>query len=366
MAIIGSNINVMDAQGIIIGSGEADRIGQIHDGAVWALTRNRSIELDVEQCRLLNGAKPGINMLLSYQKRVIGVIGVTGEPNVIRQFAQLVQMSAEMIIEQADLIEQLQWDRQHKERFINAWVKNQLSNSELQNWGDRLGIDVYLPRVVVVIELHQHSTHSTLNTNDVKQWMELLAYPERNNLVSLISFNEIVVLKEYQCDEVDGNKVESLRIDRLIKRLDAHSISHYAIALGQFFPKPSEVHLSYQSAKLVLQLGQELKPNQKKYLFEDVRLPVLLSPLQQFWQGEQITKPLNKLQEQDKSGQLMKTLKQLFICEGNLSDCASSLYIHRNTLRYRLEKIQEITGLATSNLTGLAELYLLLQITKNQ
>lgn len=41
------------------------------------------------------------------------------------------------------------------------------------------------------------------------------------------------------------------------------------------------------------------------------------------------------------------------------------LFIHRNTLRYRLEKITEITGLPTTNFVGLAELYIATRLSKN-
>ncbi|WP_227648034.1 helix-turn-helix domain-containing protein [Klebsiella pneumoniae] len=37
--------------------------------------------------------------------------------------------------------------------------------------------------------------------------------------------------------------------------------------------------------------------------------------------------------------------------------------MHRNTLRYRLEKITEITGIETNSLLGLAELYIAYQLT---
>ncbi|MEF1304961.1 sugar diacid recognition domain-containing protein, partial [Vibrio owensii] len=43
MSIIGHNINVMNAAGTIIGSGDAERIGQKHDGAVLALNHGDSL-----------------------------------------------------------------------------------------------------------------------------------------------------------------------------------------------------------------------------------------------------------------------------------------------------------------------------------
>lgn len=64
MSIIGYNINVMNHAGIIIGSGDRDRLGHVHDGAILALKHGDSIELNSHSCQSLKGVKPGINMLL--------------------------------------------------------------------------------------------------------------------------------------------------------------------------------------------------------------------------------------------------------------------------------------------------------------
>jgi len=70
-------------------------------------------------------------------------------------------------------------------------------------------------------------------------------------------------------------------------------------------------------------------------LFDELRLPVLLAPLADIWQGEQIIDGVKRLKEKDKSGQLLKTLDALFECNGNVTECSKMLFIHRNTLRYR-------------------------------
>ncbi|EJL6779660.1 helix-turn-helix domain-containing protein [Vibrio cholerae] len=338
MAIIGYNINVMNQAGVIIGSGEKNRIGQVHDGAILALKHGDSVELTAESCVALKGVKPGINMVLRNQQQVVGIVGITGEPKDIRDFANLVKMSAEMIIEQAALVEQLQWDRRHREEFISAWIHNTLSAAELDAWAARLSIDLSKPRVAVVIVFRQPKSGQSLD--QIRQVVELLEHPERDNLVAVVSMQEIVVLKPCRTPEHWTSEYESLRIDKLMARLKTYDITGYDIALGQLFINPNAIHL-----------------------YEDLRLPVLLSPLNEGWQGEQWRRVVKELYIQDKSGQLVKTLKGLFAANGNLNLCAQQLFIHRNTLRYRLEKITEITGIETNSLLGLAELYIAYQLT---
>lgn len=361
MAIIGYNINVMDHAGIIIGSGDRSRIGQIHDGAILALKHGDAIELTAQSCLSLKGVKPGINMLLRSGHQFVGVVGITGEPEEIREVASLVRMSAEMIIDQAELVAQLQWDRRHREEFITAWITNQLDASELQAWAARLALDITKPRVAVVIEFHQPSPVN--GVDNIRQVVDLLEYPERDNLVAVVSMNEIVVLKPCHDPEHGGSEVESRRIDKLITRLRENRIAGYDIALGQVFMDPRDLHLSWQSARQALRIGKERQPGKHKHLYQELRLPVLLSPLGDYWQGEQLCEAIVKLKTRDKSGQLLKTLRMLFTHGANLTECANALYIHRNTLRYRLDKIAEITGISTQNFVGLVELYIACQIS---
>lgn len=363
MAIIDTNINVMNDRGIIISSGEPDRIGQLHDGALLAIQHGDTTEITQHTSQSLKGVKPGINLVLKHDETIIGVVGITGNPDEIRNYAALVKMTSEMIIERSLLIEQLQWDKRHIEEFISSWVNNELTKEALESWAQRLSIDIEQPRVAVIIELTETTSQNQLNT--IRKIVELLEYPERNNLIAVVAMNQILVLKPcQQAIERWDYTIESKRIDQLLYKLQQHNIHHVHIALGEYFTSPMDMPLSFQSAQQVLTLGKHYQPKQTKYLYEELRMPVLLSPLKENWQGEQLRHAIIKLKGQDRSGQLTKTLYSLFEHQGNLSQCANSLYIHRNTLRYRLNKIEEITKISPHNFTGLVELYIACQITQ--
>lgn len=363
MAIIDTNINVMNDHGVIISSGDPTRIGQLHDGALLAIQHGDTTEITQQTSQNLKGVKPGINLVLKHDDTIIGVVGITGNPDEIRNYAALVKMTSEMIIERSLLIEQLQWDKRHIEEFISSWVNNELTEEALEHWAQRLSIDIEQPRVAVLIELAETPQSNQLTT--IRKVVELLEYPQRNNLVAVIAMNQILVLKPcQQHSERWDYQIESQRIDQLIHQLQQQDIYHLHIALGEYFPSPMEMPRSFQSAQQVLTLGKHYHPKQTKYLFEDMRMPVLLSPLKQNWQGEQLCNAIVKLKTQDRSGQLIKTLYRLFEHQGNLSKCANSLYIHRNTLRYRLNKIEEITQISPHHFTGLVELYIACQITQ--
>ncbi len=58
----------------------------------------------------LKGVKPGINLPIIFRQRMVGVIGISGEPDKVQAYAELVRMAAELILEQAEMLEQNQWE----------------------------------------------------------------------------------------------------------------------------------------------------------------------------------------------------------------------------------------------------------------
>lgn len=100
MAILPYNINVMDAQGMIIGSGDPARLHTRHEGAQLVLANRRVVEIDEQAATCLRGVRPGVNLPLLHDDDLIGVLGITGAPEVVRPYAELVRMAAEMLVEQ--------------------------------------------------------------------------------------------------------------------------------------------------------------------------------------------------------------------------------------------------------------------------
>ncbi|ASK68738.1 CdaR family transcriptional regulator [Shewanella bicestrii] len=382
MKIIGHNINVMNGQGVILGSGDPKRIGSTHEGALLAIAQNRNVELSEEVASGLHGVKPGINLPLHYQGQIIGVIGITGDPAELTHYGELLKMTAEMIVEQANQQDQLQWENRQREEFILQLIKAQTDDDEqLHRWAKQLDIDISLPRVAAIIEVSEkqstpiqqksaafsslvQSEQSADERNPrvseiLKQVLHLLQNPDRGNLIAMTSMSQLVILKPAFLDGKQWDpELENQRIDKLLQRLPAQMDLNFKIALGHFFPEKGGIARSYQTAQETLNLGKQLNPEGTKYLFEDYSLQVLLSGLKHDWRGQALASPYQQLAKADKNGQLRKTLAAYITHFGDAQQCANALFIHRNTLRYRLDKIQQLTKSDIHSLHGLLSLYL--------
>ncbi len=136
MSIIDYPVNVMDSQGVIIASGDPQRLMQRHEGALLALAESRVVEIDAATARHLKGVRPGINLPFCFRQRQIGVIGISGEPAQVRASGELVKMAAELMVEQAALLEQNQWEKRYRE---------ELTLQLLSGGGEREGANRWRP-----------------------------------------------------------------------------------------------------------------------------------------------------------------------------------------------------------------------------
>ncbi|MDT3252051.1 sugar diacid recognition domain-containing protein [Serratia sp. root2] len=109
MQIIDSNVNVMDARGKVIGSGDRERVGELHEGALLVLSQARVVDIDEAVARHLHGVRPGVNLPLRIDGRIVGVIGLTGNPGQLRQYGELVCMTARHIAATIRLSQQIRY-----------------------------------------------------------------------------------------------------------------------------------------------------------------------------------------------------------------------------------------------------------------
>ncbi|MGL5759674.1 sugar diacid recognition domain-containing protein [Plesiomonas sp.] len=364
MKIIHHSVNVMDQHGKIIGSGDLSRLQQRHEGAILVLNNNRIVEIDEAMARSLEGVKPGINLPIVFHQQVIGVVGISGEPALVRNYGELVKMTAELIVEQAALMSQIQWNKRHREELVLQLIQDsELTEQQLITVAERLNLDLTQPRIAAVVKvLPQPGEYFSLE--HLQQLVHLLEYPERDNLVGIVSVarNEVVVLKPIKVGaEGWSREVEQKRVDKLIRQVARERRFSICIALGDYFPGVIGLAQSYQTAKSTLDMSLPSTDRNQVLFYQDYIVPVLLSGLRgDPWRYQQLRYPLQVLVSHDPRGVLLKTLRVYFAQNCDLAQTCDVLHIHRNTLRYRLDKIEKVTALNFNKISDKSRMYLAL------
>ncbi|WP_411706122.1 CdaR family transcriptional regulator [Edaphovirga cremea] len=363
MQIIDSNVNVMDGRGKIIGSGDEDRLGELHEGALLSISQGRVVDIDEAVARHLHGVRPGINLPLRIDGDIVGVIGLTGNPAYLRQYGELVCMTAEMMLEQARLLHMLAQDSRLREELVLNLIRADELSPALMEWAQRLGIDLNQPRVVAVVEVDSGQLGVDSAMAELQQLQTLLTTPERDNLIAIVSLTEMVVLKPAlnSHGRWDPESHRS-RIDTLLSRMSDSGRLRIRLALGNYFSGPGSIARSYRTARTTMMVGKQRMPEQRCYFYQDLMLPVLLDSLRGGWQANELVRPLAKLKAMDSNGLLRRTLSSWFLHNVQPTATSKALYIHRNTLEYRLNRISELTGLNLSNFDDRLLLYVALQL----
>jgi sugar diacid utilization regulator len=245
--------------------------------------------------------------------------------------------------------------------FQRAVLERRIPNREdLIARGNELGIDLAAGGSVVVARAHPR-------TPTEEDWRRrLLAVASRGaRSISPGSITapapddaaQIVVLVP-DPDGETGRRVSSAILRELESGLPGFA---FAIGRSRRAEKPLDLHRAGEEALLAINVA-EGDPERSELAFEQTGTYQLLLPhmndpaeLNRFY--EETVRPLAAYDEQYETD-LLGTLATFLECDANVNATAARLYTHRHTIRYRFERVRELTGLDVSSTDGREKLSL--------
>ena len=326
MAILPHNINVMDAQGMIIGSGDPQRLHTRHEGAQLVLANRRVVEIDEQAAACLRGVRPGVNLPLFHAEQLIGVLGITGQPETVRPYAELVRMAAEMLVEQRQLQAERHWQRHQLEAWLRQLLEREVPIAQLAAEAERIGLQLGWPRQLVLLELDEQSDPARL----------LAALAGKGEQCGPLAARLLLLGRPWQSGRDDA---------AWLQQADGRGWGVRRLLLSDALDGLADLREAALALRELLAYAQLHKPQQRLLRLEEHRLQALLHGQRHSWSLQRWLAPLRRVLAQDASGQLRQTLAAWCRHDGHPQACAEALGIHRNTLRYRLERIAELSGL---------------------
>ena len=341
MAILPYNVNVMDSQGLILGSGERQRIDTRHEGAQLVLANGRTVEIDEQAALCLKGVQPGVNLPLLLDQRLIGVLGITGAPDQVRTFAELVRMTAEMLLGQRQQRADQQWRQQRGDELLGQLFGEQPPPQRLLDEARQLGLKPQVPRIPWLFELGEGQA-----ADGLAHWLQSRfpgSWCHRPAAGSLLWCRPL------------GQPVDD---SGLPARLAERGFAVERVATGTPCDDVAALRRDYRQLRDLLAYGRDLLAQTRRLELSRLRLPSLLWRHRQEDGLEPWLQALQRVIAHDANGQLLHTLRTWCDHDGQSQRCADALGIHRNSLRYRMERIAELSGLDPSTLEGMLTLYL--------
>jgi purine catabolism regulator len=174
-------------------------------------------------------------------------------------------------------------------------------------------------------------------------------------LNSLLSFRQAVVVNQGQGATIlypvkEGQpSVDKIRqLSKAIHQKVTSSAAHWSVSIGvgQLYPDLMSVPKGHKEAQHALKIGRSTNGPGSITFFNELGIyRMLLQFAQSQDPNEFFCEPLQRLIEYNNQTdkELVKTISAFLECNGNLTETSNKLFIHRNTLKYRLERIRDIT-----------------------
>lgn len=330
--VMNLNINIMDEEGVIIATGDPSRLDSIHEGALEVVKTGKELEITSENQGQLRGTQQGTNLPIHFHGEVVGVIGITGEPHIIGDRGGLVKMMAELMIKQAYMASQTEWRQKTKETIIEELLKEKPNTINIERWLSLLNMKLTGPFVVSLIEINDYSLSSHLlikNTEEVVEKGEVLA--------GFVHGNKLLLLLTGVTHEGAKKKLTSL-----CKEFEKMKI-HVRLAFSPLIHQLPNINQGYHECEVALAIS---KPEQKIISYTDIEPKALVHQI-----DPKLAKQFSERILESKGDLInhLETLQAFFDSNLNIKEAAKKLYIHRNTLIYRLNKIKTESGFDPQN-----------------
>ncbi|MFC4557709.1 CdaR family transcriptional regulator [Virgibacillus kekensis] len=369
--IISFPISVSNEKGYIIGDTNPERIGTRHKPSIEVIRKNDVTLFTREKVAGMENVLPGVAAPLNFGGRPVGVLGIIGEPELVEPYAHLVKKYVEMMWQETLHVQAENLESMTLESFFQYILLNKSVNREQVNhYCDMLKIRADCTRFCIIVDIGNalleniRHTSNSLKPNRFKGTLldcVKRAFDHGNDdICAFLNTERIVVLKAVR-DET--RYLEYMREFKgkclgLIETLKMYSVELTTIGAGNPYSSIDMLSRSYLDADSVMKYGQQWNGGRKVFSYYDwdILLGMLPSRIDPHMRKTLIT----RLEAFRKDSSYME-LKHDFLvyCEHsmNISRAAKALYIHRNTLIYRLKKVNELTGLDTSRFDHCTLLY---------
>ena len=262
------------------------------------------------------------------QLEYILVIGGAGED---------VYMIGKMVAFQIQSLLVAYKERFDKDNFIKNLLLDNLLLVDIYNRAKKLHIDADVRRVVMILELEQEREHSSMES------VKSLFGGKSKDFITAVDEKSIIIVKELEENEgyEEMDKLAQTILDTL--GLEKENTTH--IAYGTIVSELKEVSRSYKEARMALDVGKIFSPEKDVIAYSSLGIGRLIY---------QLPIPLCKMfikeifggkSPDDFDEETLVTIDKFFENSLNVSETSRQLYIHRNTLVYRLDKLQKSTGL---------------------
>lgn len=228
-------------------------------------------------------------------------------------------------------------ERFDKDNFIKNLLLDNLLLVDIYNRAKKLHIDTDVRRIVFIIE-----TKNEKDTNALETVRNIFS-TKTKDFITAVDEKNIILVKELKSNESyeDMNKIAKVIVDML----NTEAMSSVHVSYGTIVNEIKEVSRSYKEAKMALDVGKIFYGNTNIIAYSNLGIGRLIYQLPLPLCKMFIREIFDGKSPDEFDDETLTTINKFFENSLNVSETSRQLYIHRNTLVYRLDKLQKSTGL---------------------
>lgn len=248
----------------------------------------------------------------------------------------------DLYVEEKKRAEEFEW--------LHGWLEGEHSLEDIQEYLVENGLTVKTNEAVVLISklfpVKEKSSHDVTYLKLLfrsvfeQNGFTVFIVEKRNELIFILINNRA----KKNLKERVKNSIDSIRNSEFFRK---QTSARFTAAAGKFSDSLCEVHKSYQTAKETLRIQKNMSQQQIYHFYEDLHLYRLISQLSKQTDLQELAseylEPVIQY-DQKYNAKLLETLKAYLECNGSKQETANKLYIVRQTLYHRLQKLENLLG----------------------
>lgn len=228
-------------------------------------------------------------------------------------------------------------ERFDKDNFIKNLLLDNLLLVDIYNRSKKLHIDTDVSRVVMLVEMENVREMSSLEV------VRTVYTGRPKDFITAVDDKNIIIVREVR----DGEGYSELTKSAMTMHdmLAGESGVGVKIALGTIVSEIKDVSRSYKEARMALDVGKIFYEDRSVVAYSNLGIGRLIYQLPVPLCRMFIKEIFENKSPEDFDEETLTTINRFFENSLNVSETSRQLYIHRNTLVYRLDKLQRSTGL---------------------
>lgn len=230
----------------------------------------------------------------------------------------------------------------YKERFDrNNFFQNLLLDNlllvDIYNRAKKLHIEVAVPRIVLIIETDKEKDSTAA------EFLGGLFSSQSGDFITAVDESNVILIKSLAPEE--GYEVVEQTANMIVDMMNTEAMMNVRVAYGTIVQELKDVSKSYKEATMALDVGKIFYVEKKVNAYGNLGIGRLIYQLPVNLCKVFINEIFGENDPAEFDEEILTTVNKFFENSLNVSETSRQLFVHRNTLVYRIEKLEKSTGL---------------------